>query len=129
MRKEIFDSSKFIKLTPEFFKRDEIILISSAPEGDIYIRLYLHLLTLAVRCNGYIYSTGALVSCPTKTFDSFIEELACICRVNSEIINKAFDLYGKLALVECGDPNMDVCDTKEPYVYFLDAVDPEFMGE
>lgn len=112
------DNSNFFKLTSDFFKRDEIVQMGSVAEGDKYVLLYLNFLSLAAPSAGYIRPTGK--------FDSFEEELASLCGVGKEMLDKAFDLYGKLGLLECGDP---VITGDESYAYFVDAdKNSEYMG-
>lgn len=109
---DFFNLTTFFELRTDFFKSDKIVRMKSLPEGDTYVMLYLHLLSMA-QPNGYIRPAKELGS-----FEELEEKLADVLKVSKETMDKAVDLYAELGLLEAGDPKIT---GDKPYVYLIDA--------
>lgn len=91
------DSKRFywLKLDKDFFKRHDITIIESMPNGKDYILFYLKLLCESTSHEGYLRFS------PTIPYNE--EMLATITRTNIDIVRSAIKIFAELGMMNLLD--------------------------
>lgn len=93
------ETKKFywLKLNHDFFKRSDIRIVESMPNGKDYILFYLKMLLESVSHNGELRFSD------TIPYDENM--LATITNTNIDIVRSAMEIFTKLNLIELLDDN------------------------